>query len=140
MKVYGNYIGGAETIFGASRTLPFDVTIRSTKLVPKLDPTGWFGYLDEDDLEHEQSDIVRIRGLLAPHLHRCRRPSLYTLLVGAMLLLYRHFDGPAPLLKMPTLQTDNIIDRDEEPRYGLQMRLPSDIVMDPWIHRIRVDH
>ncbi|KJA20147.1 hypothetical protein HYPSUDRAFT_68732 [Hypholoma sublateritium FD-334 SS-4] len=126
-KVYGNHIGGAETIFSASRTLPFDVTIRSTKLDPKLDPAGWFGDLDLDDLEHEQSDIVRILGLLVPHLHRCRSLSLYTLLLGAMPLVYRHLDGPAPLLKVLTFQTDNITDRDEQPPYGLQMKLPSDV-------------
>lgn len=125
-KVYGNYIGGAETIFGASRTLPFDVTIRNTKLDPKLGPAGWLADLNEADLEREQSDIVHILKLLAPHLHRCRSLSLYTLLVGAMPLVYRHLDGPAPLLKVLTFQTDNVINRDEEPPYVLQLKLPSD--------------
>ncbi|KJA20148.1 hypothetical protein HYPSUDRAFT_204030 [Hypholoma sublateritium FD-334 SS-4] len=124
--VYGKHLGGAETIFSASRTLPFDVTIRSTKLDPKLDPAGYFSALGWSDLEREQADIVRILGLLAPHLYRCRSLSLYTILVGAMPLVYRHLDGPAPLLKMLMLQTDNINDRYRKSSFDAELKLPPD--------------
>ncbi|KJA20149.1 hypothetical protein HYPSUDRAFT_43506 [Hypholoma sublateritium FD-334 SS-4] len=124
--VHGNHLGGAKTIFSASRTLPFDVTIRSTNSDGKLNPAASSTIVEKHDLEREQADIVRILELLKPHLHRCRSLSLYTLLVGAMPLVYRHLDGPAPLLKMLTLQTDNIMEKFREPPLGLKLKLPSD--------------
>ncbi len=128
-KVGGDCIGGAETIFGASRSLPFDVTIRSTTLDPRLDPAGpdrvlgWRG----GDLEREQADVVSVLKVLAPHIRRCRSLSIYTLLAGAMPLVYRHLNGPTPLLGLLTFQTDNINRAYRGRPYGMQQKVPVDL-------------
>ncbi len=126
-KAHGNFIANGQTIFGASGTLPFDVTIRSTMVDLKSNHNTWFRPVDRswrgEDLERERMEIVNVLKFLAPHIHRCRSLSLYTLLLGAMPLLYRHLHGPAPLLKMLTLQTDPMYYRDRLPLFSGDSKL-----------------
>lgn len=107
VKVYGKYVGRPEAVLDASRKLPIDITIRSTRFEPKFETESYC--LTICDLEEEQMDIIMLLKLIAPHLHRCRSLSLYTLLMNTVPLMYRHLSGPAPLLKMVTVYTDNLM-------------------------------